>query len=313
MAQTVQTPALSVINGGDEFLNSRQARQLRDHLRGDMPEAEIISLDAQDAGAADLWEAASPSLLSTQSIVIIDNLDKASDELVDALVSFAQEAKKTHNLDNRVIARKPQGQKGQGILNQLSRAGAQVIAVADFDVNAEFAAHQRTVTAQAAQRIRDVLGSDSGAMAALVDQLCDDTDANPVDIAQVDQVLEGSPEVTGFQISDAAFSGNAAQAIVALRDGLSHGIAPAAIIGALAAHLRQLTLSAVDPRKLSNGVFRSDWVRNRYRKESQGWTSQGIIACFQALAQADSDAKSSGADPLYRLESAVELIARKGR
>jgi DNA polymerase-3 subunit delta len=55
------------------------------------------------------------------------------------------------------------------------------------------------------------------------------------------------------------------------------------------------------------------WFLTKATQQVRGWSSEGLGACIEALAHADQEAKSSSGDPVFALEQAVELIARRGR
>jgi DNA polymerase-3 subunit delta len=55
------------------------------------------------------------------------------------------------------------------------------------------------------------------------------------------------------------------------------------------------------------------WVMRNTMRQLTGWTSAGLSACIQQLAWADEQSKTNGGDPVYALEQAIQLIARKGR
>lgn len=59
--RTAQQTRFVLVVGGDEFLNEQQVRDCRDAAAKNGPEAEVIELDAGEAGQYDFDEAVSPS------------------------------------------------------------------------------------------------------------------------------------------------------------------------------------------------------------------------------------------------------------
>jgi DNA polymerase-3 subunit delta len=320
---------LIIINGGDEFLNDRTAKSVTKEALAAVQGAEEMDLDAQSASASDFVEAVSPSLLSSSSVVRLDHLESASDDLIEALEHYAKDAHRelTHAasssaLSHVVIAQKTAGQKGSGIVTTLKRAGANVVTVPDLKkerdqrnfVMQEFRRRDRAIAPDAADLLIAVLGSHTGELVAMCDQLCDDSDENPLTRSTVSSEMSGRPEVSGFTVSDRAFEGNLPAAVQALRQALVSGVEPVMLVGALSSRLRQLALmGAVAARTITpDEVHIQPWIARRLRYQLRGWTSDGMLRCFEALASADEQAKTTSGDPQFALEKAVELIASKG-
>jgi DNA polymerase-3 subunit delta len=318
-----------IVSGGDEFLNARTAKRMTQQALAAIPDAEEMDLDAATISATDFMEAVSPSLLSSSSVVRLDHLESASDGLVEALEKYVKDAKSQARaqhpapLSNIVIAQKTAGQKGSGIVTALKKKGAHVESVPDMKkerdqrafVASEFRRRNRVIAPGAADLLIAVLGSHTGELAAMCDQLCDDSDENPLTRATVASQMSGRPEVSSFSVSDRAFEGNLPAAVQTLRQALGSGVEPVMLIGALSSRLRQLALmGAVAARTISpDQVHIQPWIARRLRYQLRGWTSAGMSRCFEALASADEQAKTSSGDPNYALEKAVELIAAKGK
>ncbi len=61
----------------------------------------------------------------------------------------------------------------------------------------------------AAQQLVSVLGSKTGELAAMCEQLCFDFDDNPMGLDRVKPYLTANPQVTGFAVADKAVEGKA--------------------------------------------------------------------------------------------------------
>lgn len=260
---------VTLVVGGDAYLNELNARNVREKVQKSAPDAEIIELDASTADQYAFDEAVGPSLFGDGTIVIINNLQQADESLVDAIENFCKQAQNSENSENNfvdssatwVIARHEGGLKGKSIITRLTKAGANTITVPDLKkddaklnfVMSIFERHNRSVEPQAAQRLVSVLGSKTGELAALCSQLCFDYDDNPITLDIVDRYLIADPQVTGFFVADKAVAGHAGSAVLAARTAITQGVDAIALIGALAAKVRVIALAMA----IRNGTISS--------------------------------------------------------
>lgn len=324
--------SFTLVNGGDEFLNSRTVRSLVSQARRLLPQADVVDLDAAGTDRYTFSEAVSPSLLSQASIVILSHFEASSDQLFEAITDFIKKSPKTIDPSTKpssgqsiVIASRSQGQKGSGLVKRLTKTKARVLTIPplkyDADrasfARAQFVRRNRRIYPNALQELVAVMGSRTGELAAMCDQLCDDTDENPISLRTVASLMDDTAEATGFEVADAALAGQTVPAVIHLRQALARGTQPVAIVGALASKLHQLALVAAvqagtidEAEAQKRHVF--GWAIRKMRNQLHGWTSEGLTRTFEALAHADETAKGVGGDPNYELERAVELICRKG-
>ncbi|OTA27199.1 hypothetical protein B9G54_01360 [Alloscardovia macacae] len=316
--------AVYVVNGGDEYLNGQMLSKLLHDMSAELPDMERMDLDAGSASAYDFIEAASPSLFSDGAIVLVDNLEKCSDSLSDALEQFSLEHKNRTRGDSVVICRKNPGQKGMGHVNRLKKAGANIISVPQLKndrdyksfITGECERYGRFMTADAIVLLTGVLSGQTGAMAAMCHQLCMDFDENPITAQTVSLYMLNNPQVTGFAVADKALAGNVAGAVVDMRNAVAQGIAEIAILGALASNLRSIAkVAAVESGQVSkdDAHMTNTWVYNKAKAHLRGWTSTGLGRAIQMCAWADEQCKTSGTDPLYAVEKTIECIASQGR
>ncbi|MCH4160749.1 MAG: DNA polymerase III subunit delta [Bifidobacterium sp.] len=320
--QTVPAP-LTLVVGGDSFLNNQRIRDLRHAAAQIRPDAEIVELDAAQCDAYAFDEAVGPSLLSDSTIVILSNVEHADDKLAQTLQQYCKHSKTSQGIGSVVIAQHEGGQKGKRLLDALTRAGADRQNIPDlkkFDakinfVYSTFERKHRRIEPMAAQQLVNVLGDDTGQLAAMCEQLCFDFDENPITLNTANTYLTADPQVTGFAVADKAVEGRTADAIVAMRAAVTQGIVPIALIGALALKLRMLAkAAAIQSGSISQAEAKaSPWQIRAASRQLSGWTSAGLGRCIEALAAADESSKSSRGDPVYALELAIELIGTKGR
>lgn len=318
---------VTLVVGGDAYLNELNARNVREKVQKSAPDAEIIELDASTADQYAFDEAVGPSLFGDGTIVIINNLQQADESLVDAIENFCKQAQNSENnfVDSSatwVIARHEGGLKGKSIITRLTKAGANTITVPDLKkddaklnfVMSIFERHNRSVEPQAAQRLVSVLGSKTGELAALCSQLCFDYDDNPITLDIVDRYLIADPQVTGFFVADKAVAGHAGSAVLAARTAIAQGVDAIVLIGALAAKVRVIALAMA----IRNGTISSaeakvnPWALKMAMRQLAGWNSAGVSQCLQSLAWADEQCKGGSSDANYALEKCIMLIAARG-
>lgn len=312
-----------VCMGGDAYLNDREVRDCRDRALKDDPEAEVLELDATEAGQYDFDEAVSPSLLSSNSIVIIRHVQGADEPLAEAMVSYCQSITDSDEFAAcSIIAQHDGGQKGRRLIDRLVKAGAEKKDIPDLKradaklnfVITCFEREQRRVDPSAARQLVALLGDRTGELAAMCSQLCFDFDDEIIGLDRVNQYLTGNAEVTGFAVADEALAGNSIKAIIDMRAAVVQGVDPIALVGALAMKLRTLAkAAAVRSGAISQVEAKTNpWVLKNAMNQLNGWTSDGLSACIQMLAWVDEQNKTGG-DPLYGLERCIELIGHKGK
>ena len=315
--------ALTIVDGGDEYVNHQTLRRFSQAYQRLLPKAEVIEMDAGTASVLDLDSAIGPSLLAEGAVIVMSNLENASDGVVSVLASFLDGKGSGSALDTVIIASRAAGAKGSRTLTTLKSHGAVVDRIAPLKnisdrisfVISEFRAQGRSVEPMAARELAEAYGARTSDLAAMCDQLCSDFAEDPVSVATVRQYTGTTAQATGFQVADAALSGDVSHSVVMLRRAIASGVPPAGIIGALASKLRSIArVSAVDSGALSASELEMpDWLASKARMQARGFSSDGLAVCFEAVARADEQAKGAAGDTVFALEQAVELIARRGR
>lgn len=310
-----------MVVGSDPYLNEMSRRDWQQRARQLMPDADVVQLDAATTSRYAFDEAVSPSLLAESSIVMMENLQLADEDLTQAMVSYCKDVASA-DAPCVVICGHEGGVKGKRVLDQLAKAGAYKDPVPDLKtaeaklnfVMAMFERLHRRVEPAAAQQLVAVLGERTGELAAMCRQLCFDFDDDPITLALVNQYLTGNPQVTGFAVADAALAGRTSEAIITMRQAIEQGIDPIALIGALAMKLRTLAkASAVKSGVISQAESKTNpYILRKSMALLSGWTSVGLGTCIQALADADEQCKTNGGDPIYALEQAIVLIGARG-
>ncbi|HEY0217211.1 MAG TPA: DNA polymerase III subunit delta [Cellulomonas sp.] len=305
-----------LVAGSEDLLAERAVERLVALARERSPELEVTRLDATAYGAGELTLATSPSLFAEDRLVVVENVEKATDELVlDALAYVGG----TPESDVVVVLRHGGGQRGKKLLDTVRAAGYPVAACDAIKRDADKAAFVtqemrragRRMEARAVRALVDAVGSDLREVAAACTQLLADT-TGVIGTEVVERYYGGRIEATGFRVADAAVEGSAGEAVALLRHAFATGLDPVPMVAALAARLRTLAkVSAVRGR--GSGAERdlglAPWQIERSRKELARWSPEALADAITAVAQADAEVKGAGRDPRFAVERAVLRVA----
>ena len=304
-----------LVTGPEELLAERAVDRLVGLARERDPQIELTRVDAAAYSTGELMLATSPSLFGEDKVVVVESVEKATDDLVlDALAYVAAP------LDDVVLVlRHGGGQRGKRLLDAV-RAGGHPVAVCetikrDADkaafVTQEVRRAGRRMEARAVRSLVDAVGSDLRELAAACSQLVADT-TGVIGVEVVERYYGGRIEATGFRVADAAVEGSAGEAVALLRHAFATGVDPVPLVAALAARLRVLAkVSAARGRGpgAERDLGLAPWQVDRSRKELARWTPEGLAHAITAVAQADAEVKGASRDPKFAVERAVLRIA----
>ena len=192
---------VSIVYGGDSYLNDQRVRDLTHQALNAYPDADVVELDATDADRYAFDEAVSPSLLADRAIVVVRNLQNADEKLGDVIAAYCGQSNNDANA-SPVICQHEGGTKGKRIHDLIIKAGAREEKVPDLKkadakinfVMQQFERRHRRVDPMAAQQLVAVLGERTGELAAMCGQLCFDFDDDPIGIERVNQYLTADPQ-----------------------------------------------------------------------------------------------------------------------
>ncbi|WP_270887683.1 DNA polymerase III subunit delta [Pedococcus sp. 5OH_020] len=315
-------PPLVLISGPEQVIADRALAGTLDELRQGDPDVEVVRLDAATYDAGSLSLHASPSLFGGTKVIIVRDLDEASDHLQEDLLAFLAAPEPDVTL---VVAHKS-GQRGKKVLDLLKKSGARVVdapAIKSDRDKTDFATHEfrragRKVTPEAVRALVEAVGRDVSELASACQQLVADT-TGVVDEQLVGKYHGGKVEATGFRVADAAVGGDAGEALRLLRHAIASGVDPVPIVAVLAQQLRQLVKVGSAGRGRSADLARdlgmAPWQVDKARRALSGWGPEGLATSIQAVALADFEVKGGGRDPVYAVERAVLAItsARTGQ
>jgi len=317
---TIAAPATGVppyvlISGPEGVLAERALASTLEALRVGDPDLEVIKLYSEGYESGTLTMHASPKLFGGTSVIVVQDLEEAPDELQTDVLGYLVAPADHITL---VVAHKS-GMRGKKVLDTLKKAGARVIdcpAIKSDGDKAQFAAnefrrHGRKASPGAVRALVEAVGKDVRELAAACAQLVADTEG-VVDEAMVEKYHGGKVEATGFKVADAAIAGNAGEALRLLRHAISAGDSPVPIVAVLAMQLRQMVRVASAGRgpsgQLAKTLGMAPWQIDQARRKLNGWEPDGVGAAIQAVAAADFEVKGGGRDPVYAVERAILTI-----
>ena len=179
-------------------------------------------------------------------------------------------------------------------------------------VEAEFSSRGRKIQRSAAQALIEIFGKDFEELSAACSQLQND-DSGEVTLELVQRYFGGRLETDGFKIADAAFEGRGAEALLLLRHSLSQGVVGVLIISAFERKVKQMANIIGNPRANAAALGVQDWVFEKIRKSTAGWTEDSIARVIHQLADTDFAVKGGEGDANYALERLVSLVSNKGK
>lgn len=304
---------LVLIRSAEELLGDRAVARLRAQARAADPAVEITRIDASGYASGQLATFASPSLFGERRLIEVGNLENVTDALATDLLAYLEAPVE----DVWVVLRHNGGQRGKKVLDALTRAGVPVVACNEVKwpsdkialLMADAKRARRRLAPDAAAALVEALGSHVPSMAAALDQLLADTEGT-LTLDDVNRYHAGRVEASGFEVADAAVSGQLARALTLTRHALETGAAPQQIVAALAIRLRTLAkLAGVSSSAEERALGLFGMQAKKAREQLRGWTEQGLARAITAVAAADEETKGGSRDPHFALERAVRRVA----
>jgi len=301
---------LVIVSGPETYLASRAIRQVRQSLAKAFAELEVHEIDEGDYTAGDILNLAAPSLFNEPRLILITG---SHDSLAADLTRYLDDA-----VENCfVVLRLPNlvGHAGK-IKTGLAPRALNVVCEEikrDTDklsfITQELAAHGVKISADAARALLQAFSADLGELAGACSQLAA-AGLSQIDIDVVNRTFQGRVETNAFKITDAALSGNAAEAIRLYRHGSSTGIDNVALVAAMVARIRTLAKLFNDPRSQSAAIGLAPWQLDKARKELSSFTEQGLIDLVDFAAQTDADVKGAAREPDYSVEKLILAMSQ---
>ncbi len=304
-----------LVQGAEALLAERAVGRILEQVRAATPDVAVERVDAAEYTPGALTVLTSPSLFAEDKVVVVEGLERASDELLADAVAYV--AAPLGSVV--VILRHAGGARGKRLLEACKAAAVPTVTAEPMRSDSDkvaFAAAElrragRRADAAALRALVDAVGSDLRELSAACAQLVSDT-RGLIGAETVERYHGGRVEATGFQVADAAVVGDAGRAVALLRHALATGLDPVPVVAALAARLRVLAkVGAVRSHgaAAARELGLAPWQVDRAATELRRWTPEGLATAIGAVAQADAEVKGEGRDAEFAVERAVLRIA----
>lgn len=299
-----------LLKGKEELLIDRAVSRLRKIALKNDPQVEINTLEASNYQLGQLSVYTSPSLFQEKRLVIVNDLENLSPDLLNDLLKYVEAPQNDVNL----ILKHGGGVRGKKLLDRISKLGFPVVLCEGFKnvreklafVNTDVKALGGRIEPEAAQFLVDALGTDLAELSGAVSQLVSDM-PSIITLTGVKKYYGGRLEANGYKVADMAVSGNPALALATLRQAYNSGVSPVVIVAALASKIRLLAkISSPTDRNLSL----PPWQLQKARQEVRYWSDRALAQAIRVIAQADHEVKGASRDPYFAAERAVRRIAQ---
>jgi DNA polymerase-3 subunit delta len=307
-----------LVSGNQDFFAARAIKAVRANLQKSNDALEVVELSAVEYVGGQIFDVASAGLFGDSKLVIIDAVERCTDALiVDAIEYLAQPS------PDAVIIFRHNGKtvRGKKLLESI-RANDAFIEATCLDISkdaeklafveAEFIATGRKIQKAAAQALVDIFGKDFEELSAAASQLQMD-DSGDITPEIVEKYFGGRLETTSFKVADAALAGQSAQALLLLRHFLDQGGEPVLMVSAFHRKISEIAKIYGNPNASAASMGMQDWIFNKARQLTAGWSEKGIAKAIHALSDTDFAVKGGERDPHYALERLVSLISNKGK
>lgn len=315
-----------LVTGAETFLAERASQRIVSEARAAAAGLERLDIVAGlDGAAGELLQACGPTLFGDSSVVVLDGIEDAGDDLQRVVLDILDQAPEHVTL----VLVHGGGVKARGFVDRCRKAVGSVITVerpkgrgVDDFIAAEFAAHRRKATSAAVTALRSAIGDDARALASAVSQLASDVTNDPIDAADVEQYHEGVAGASAWTISDAVWEGRAVPALIALRWALDAdpGFGPAVVASAAGALRSLVRLAGAAPglgdAELAREIGAQPWKIRTLRDQLRRWKPGALADAAVLLAALDAQMKGGdgvGLDPVQKqvvLETTLLRIAR---
>ncbi len=301
-----------LIAGGEEFLAEREVRRILVAVRTVEPNLERRDIDgSSDTAIEQFVDAISPSLFGETPLVVVDNIEQASDALQTAVLNAIADPQ----TQTRALLVQKGLVKGRGFIDKIKKSGSEVITVEKpkgkaFDeyIITEFKSYKRKIDADAVKALRGAVGDDLRMLSAAVSQLSSDLDAATISAKDVEQYYEGMSGVPAYVITDHVFERRVSQAITALRWGIERdpNMGPAVVATAINAIRSLLNVmnapSGTSEAEIARLAGVPPWKVRTLRDQARKWRPAELADAALLLTYADASLKGGHINELGAVE-----------
>ncbi|HET9128389.1 MAG TPA: DNA polymerase III subunit delta [Propionibacteriaceae bacterium] len=321
-ATRAPAPALGsavLVFGAESLLAERAVSQRVAAVRREVPEAELVEVEAADLVGNRLTELTGGSLFAPATVAIVRDLGNLPPDLHAALVEVASQP----GPDLCLVLVHGGGTKAKSLVDALRKAGVERVEAAPIKAwevpgfAVQEARHQRLpLDQEAAQALVDAVGADLRTIVGAIAQLKSDAGGQTVTAAFVTRYFAGRAEVTSFAVTDEVLRQRRDAALEKLRWALGTGVAPVLVTSAVAASLRalgkyhDLRSARLSDAEVAREIEVPPWKVKDLARQSRMWTAGAVSRALRRVARADADVKGAASDAEFALEQMVlDVIA----
>ena len=267
------------------------------------PATVRTDISAQDElAAAELAQALSPSLFGELTVIVLSNVDSATEEVAQVLTNSLADLPE----NVRLVVTHPGGVKGKKLLDVIRKAGALEASCAelrgkdlDAAILAEFKKHGHKATADAVENLHKSVGGVLGDLIAAVSQLCADIEEPIIDGTAVARYYEGVTDIKGWDLSDAMWNAKPVEVLEQLRWALAADSSAAfPIVISITNGLRALIKYASAPagmreNELASFVGVHPFKLKILSTQKRKWNPEQLAAATRLLVLADRASKGT--------------------
>lgn len=310
-----------LVSGGESFLADRAIRRILDAQRAADPSLEVHRIDADAYGPGELLTLASPSLFAEPRLIRVDKVEQCTDAFLEEMIAYLEAPAD----EVVVVLRHGGGVRGKRLLDAVrsGRGGGVEVVCTELKKDderhafavAEFRDAGRRIQPGALRALLSAFTGDLAELAAACQQLLADA-AEEISEGTVERYYGGRVETNAFKVADAAVAGRSGEALILLRHALASGADPVPMVAAFAMKLRvmaKLWGAHGSGGELARRFGVAPWQVDRARRDSQGWSEEGLGRAVQCIAATDAAVKGASRDAVYALERMIVLVARRGR
>ncbi len=304
-----------LLKGTESVFSSRAIKRLKKLLLANNPEAEIINIDPKLYKKGDLYLYISPSLFSTEKLILIEQLQTGTDELFVDLLEYV------NNMQNDIyfILQYTSGTKGKKFLDTIKKKSMPIIKCdplkypkEKFDfIQNEVKIAGRKISSQANKALVDALGADFENLVSATNQLICDVEGE-ITLEDVNKYYAGRLDISQFAIADEIAKGNVQKALLLLRHALLNGLQPVLINAAIAGKIRSII--KVNGMRMKNmtpkDIAMAPWQVDKLSHIARLWDEKAMSKAINIVAELDYQVKGGSKNVHYALEKAVIQLCR---
>jgi len=256
----------------------------------------------EDTAAGELANALSPSLFGELTVIVVEGIDAATDDVGAILLTAVADVPE----HVRLVITHPGGVKGKKLLDAIRKTKVLEASCSELNAKeleaaiiAEFRRHDRKATSGAVTALKTSVGSGLGELLAAVSQLCADTEVDVIDEVEVSQYYAGVVGVMGWDLSDAMWNAQPIELLEKFRWAMTNDSSAAIpAVSAISSGLRSLIKYASAPANMSENelaplVGVPPWKIKFLRAQKAKWHPDQLAAAARLLALADRSSKGT--------------------